>query len=98
MKFIGARLGMPGGPAFLWVCAGIFWPPFSYFRQGAALRLDASDPSNTLAYAVFAAFLLVVAIARRDDLLGALRSAWPILALIALAYLSAFWSDAPELV
>jgi exopolysaccharide production protein ExoQ len=98
MKFIAARLEMLVSLAFLWVCAGIFWPPFSYFRQGPALRLDASDPSNTLAYAVFAAFLVVVAIVRRDDLLGGLRSAWPVLALVALAYLSAFWSDAPELV
>ena len=27
-----------------------------------------------------------------------MRSAWPVLALVALAYLSAFWSDAPDLV
>lgn len=98
MKFIAARLEILVSLAFLWVCAGIFWPPLSYFRQGPAPRLDASDPSNTLAYVVFAAFLVVAAIAWRDDVLRGLRSAWPILALVALAYFSAFWSDAPELV
>jgi O-antigen ligase len=60
--------------------------------------LDATDSSNTIAYAMFGMFLVVVAILRRDEMLGGLRSAWPALALVALAYLSAFWSDVPNLV
>jgi len=35
---------------------------------------------------------------RRDEMLRGLRSAWPVLALVGLAYLSAFWSDVPDLV
>jgi O-antigen ligase len=98
MKFIATRLEFLFSLTFLWIVSGIFWPPFSYFNKGAAVRLDASDPSNTVAYAIFAAFLAVVAIVRRDEMLRGLRSAWPVLALVALAYLSAFWSGAPDLV
>jgi exopolysaccharide production protein ExoQ len=98
MKFMATRLEVLISLAFLWIVSGIFWPPFSYFNKGAAVRLDASDPSNTVAYAVFAAFLAAVAIVRRHDMVRGLRSAWPVLALVALAYLSAFWSDAPDLV
>jgi hypothetical protein len=42
MKFIAARLEMLVSLAFLWVCAGIFWPPLSYFRLGPDVRLDES--------------------------------------------------------
>ena len=98
MKFIATRFEVLLSIAFLWIVSGIFWPPFSYFNKGAAVRLDASDLSNTVAYALFAAFLAGVAIVRRDEMLRGLRSAWPVLALVALAYLSAFWSDAPDLV
>ena len=52
--------------------------------------LDATDPSNTIAYAMFGMFLVGVAIFRHDEMLRGLRSAWPALALVGLAYLSAF--------
>jgi exopolysaccharide production protein ExoQ len=98
MKFIATRLEVLVSLAFLWIVWGIFWPPLSYFRKGTALPLDASDPSNTVAYGVFAAFLLVVSIVRRDEMLRGLRSAWPVFTLVALAYLSAFWAEVPDLV
>jgi exopolysaccharide production protein ExoQ len=98
MKFIATRLEILVCLAFLWVAAGILWPPLSYFAKTQTLPLDASDPTSTVAHAIFAGFLAVVAIARREEMLRGLRSAWPILLLVVLAYLSAFWSDAPELV
>src|SRR5262245_43477606 len=98
MKFVATRVEVLLSLAFLWIVSAILWPPVSYFNKGAAMRLDASDPSNTAAYALFAAFLAGVAVVRRAEMLRGVRSAWPVLALVALAYLSAFWSDAPELV
>jgi len=98
MKFIASRLEILISLAFLWVCAGIFWPPLSYFVKRPTLPLDSSDSTNLIAYAVFAGFLVLAAGFRREEMLRGMRLAWPILALIALAYISAFWSDAPELV
>ncbi|HEX3862380.1 MAG TPA: O-antigen ligase family protein [Stellaceae bacterium] len=97
MKFIAARVEFLVSILFLWIATGIFWPPASYFNK-TALALDASDPTSTAAHIVFIALLIVVAIVRRDDMLWALRCGWPLLPLLALAYLSAFWSDAPTLV
>jgi exopolysaccharide production protein ExoQ len=98
MKFIATRLEILMSWAFLWICTGIFWPPLSYFKMAPTPRLDASDATNLIAYALFAGFLALAAVFRRKDMLRGLRLAWPIFALLALAYLSAFWSDAPELV
>ena len=98
MKFIATRLEVLLSLAFLWITAGIFWPPLSYFKIGETVRLDAADPTNTMAYALFGAFLVLVAIVRRAEMLRGLRSAWPVFGLVARAYLSAVWSAAPDLV
>jgi hypothetical protein len=43
MKFIATRLEILVCLAFLWVAAGILWPPLSYFAKTQTLPLDASD-------------------------------------------------------
>ena len=90
MKFIATRVEVLFSLLFLWITAGIFWPPLSYFKPADMHSLDATDPSNTIAYAMFGMFLVGVAIFRHDEMLRGLRSAWPALALVGLAYLSAF--------
>lgn len=97
MKFIGSQLEVVVGFFFLCLAAGIFWPPVSYFSKTTA-AFDAADPVNTAAHAALLAFLAIVSVTRRHEMLAALRASWLVLALVALAYLSAFWAPAPELV
>lgn len=96
MKFIARPLEILFAALFLLITQGVFWPPISYLSKKAA-PLDASDPISATAHAVLILFLVVVTVARWPAMLDAARRAW-LLLLLALAYLSAFWSDAPELV
>jgi O-antigen ligase len=98
MKFIGVRLEVLVSFFFLWVCEGLVWPPNQYLAQKKLLPLDATDPIATAAHALFLGALIVACVVRREQMLSAMRCGWPILALLAYAFLSAFWADAPELV
>ncbi|MBV9825876.1 MAG: O-antigen ligase family protein [Alphaproteobacteria bacterium] len=97
MKFIATRLEIVVAFVYLWICAGILWPPTPYFSQTAP-ALDASDPAGLIAHTMFLGVLLLAGVFRRRQMLLAMRCSWPILMILALAFLSAFWSDAPELV
>lgn len=97
MKFICSRFEVAISVLFLFVVEGIFWPPVSYFTKTTA-AFGATDPVNTAVHAALLGFLAVVIVTRRQEMLAALRTSWLVLALVALAYLSAFWAPAPELV
>lgn len=97
MKFICSQLEVVVSVLFLFVIEGIFWPPVSYFTKTTA-AFDTADPVNTAVHAALLGFLAVVLVIRRQEMLAALRASWLVLALVALAYLSAFWAPAPDLV
>jgi exopolysaccharide production protein ExoQ len=82
---------------FLVLFAGIMWPPDAYFSaplppQGASNIYDFSE------FAALLAFLALGFFVWRRDLPRLAVWAWPVLALAALAFLSAFWSEEPSLV
>jgi exopolysaccharide production protein ExoQ len=79
------------------ISEGVFWPPEAYF-SGAPDQVPTSDPYSTAFNAVLIAFLAVACLVRADTVGPLLRSAWPMLPLLALAYLSAYWSPAPDVV
>ncbi len=83
--------------AFLAIFAGIFWPP-NAFMSDKAVPEGVSNTYDFTAFSVLAAFLVVVIFVRRAELGRLARSAWPVLALCGLAFLSAFWADDPALV
>src|ERR1051325_4401551 len=97
MRFIGTRLEVLVSVFFLCVAESIFWPPFSYFNK-TPFAFDASDPVNAAAHSTLLAFLAVAGFLRREQMLSGLRASWLIMLLVALAFLSAFWSPAPEVV
>lgn len=97
MQYIARPIETLLAAAFLLVMQGVLWPPITYFSKKSA-RLDASDPISAAMHAALIGFVIVVALVRWRAMREALRSAWLLLLLVALAFLSAFWSDAPELV
>jgi O-antigen ligase len=97
MKFIAQPLEILFAAVFLLIIQGVFWPPISYLSTKAA-PLDASDPISATAHWLLIGFLVAVVAAHWPAMRDAVRSAWLLLLLVGLAYLSAFWSDAPELV
>lgn len=97
MKFIGVRLEVLISVFFLMIFQGIFWPPNSFFAD-PTMPLDASDPYSSSASAALLGFLAIAKFARREEMWELVRPAWPILALVGLAFVSAFWSEAPYLV
>jgi O-antigen ligase len=96
MKFISTRLEALFSIVVIMAFSGTFWPPNSYFAT-PTLPLDASDPYSAALSGVLIGFLIAAGFARRDAVRGLLRPAWPILAMLALAFVSAFWSDDPAL-
>ena len=97
MKFIGSRLEILVSVFFIMAFQGIFWPPNSFILD-PTMPLDASDPYSASASTAIIVFLVVAGFARREEVLQLVRPAWPILLLLSLAFVSAFWSDAPLLV
>lgn len=97
MKFICSQLEVAISVLFLFVVESIFWPPLSYLTKATA-TFNKADPLNTAVHAALLGFLSIVGVVRRREMLAALRASWPVLALVALAYLSALWAAAPELV
>ncbi len=79
------------------ISEGVLWPPEAYF-SGAPDQLPTSDPYSTAFSAVLIGFLAVACLLRADRLGPLLRTAWPMLPLLALAYISAYWSPVPDLV
>jgi exopolysaccharide production protein ExoQ len=97
MKFLSTRFEVLVSIGFLFIVEAIFWPPVSYFTK-TTVAFDASDPVNLVAHSGLLAFLAIVIVVRREQMLAALRAAWLVVLLAVLAYLSAFWSAAPDLV
>jgi exopolysaccharide production protein ExoQ len=97
MKFVLSHLERIAVFALLVIATGVFWTPSTYFA-GDRAQLWANDPYSTVFNAVLIAFLAVACLARADAVLPLLRAAWPIAPLLALAYLSAYWSQFPDVV
>jgi exopolysaccharide production protein ExoQ len=96
MKFIADRFEGSFVVLFLLISLGLFWPPSAYFGGVAALA-GKSDPYNAATFALLAGFLTIGCVVRRDRMLRLLYCAWPVLALVGLAFLSTYWSEAPDL-
>ena len=96
MKFLLDRLEGICIALFLAVCIGLFWPPNTYFGQANPLAGE-SDPYHATVFALLAVLIAAGFLARFEALSRLLVSAWPALMLVALAFLSAFWSAAPSL-
>ena len=84
--------------AYLIVFAGIMWPPDAYFTGEPVIPQGGSNIWDFMEFALLLPFLAIGFYARRRELPWLVVCAWPVLALAALAFLSAFWSDAPALV
>lgn len=97
MKVLAHRVEQLAVLVLLILAEGVFWPPDQYLGSNQA-DLFAKDPYNTGLYAALIAFLAMACSGRAGAILRLLRSAWPLLPLLALAYLSAFWSSAPDVV
>jgi O-antigen ligase len=98
MNFICRQIEVVVSVAFLCIAEAILWPPGSYFSNSGTPTFDVSDPLNLAVHAALLGFLAIVMVVRRHEMLAALRVAWLVMLLVALAYLSAFWSPAPDLV
>ncbi len=96
MKFLLDHLEGACVAAFLAICIGLFWPPDAYFGQANPLAGE-SSPYHVVAFALLAVLLAGGIVGRFGRFSRLLRGAWPALALVALAFISTFWSEAPEL-
>src|SRR5712691_5050024 len=96
MKFLLDHIEGACVAAFLAICIGLFWPPDAYFGQANPLAGE-SNPYHVIAFALLAVLLAGGIVGRFRRFSRLLRGAWPALALVALAFISAFWSEAPEL-
>jgi exopolysaccharide production protein ExoQ len=83
---------------FLVLFAGIMWPPNTYFAGESLTPQGTSNIYDFLEFALLVPFLALGFLAARRELPRLAVWAWPVLALAALAFLSAFWSDEPALV
>lgn len=98
MNFITARVERLATFVFLLIAAGVFWPPDRYLTNDHMSHQGASDIFDSTAFASLAVFLVIAFAARWKETLRLLRCAWPVLALIGLAFISAYWSEDPALV
>ena len=98
MSFIVPRLERLATFVFLLIVAGVFWPPDSYLVSDHMSHQGVSNTFDFIAFVALAIFLGIVFAARWQETLRLMRCAWPILALVGFAFLSAFWSDDPSLV
>jgi O-antigen ligase len=97
MKFLLTRLEVLLSIFFLVDCQSLFLPPVPYFTNTMG-SYDASDPFSAAVNIGMIALVGIGGFIRRDQMLPLLRPAWPILAMLVLAYASAFWSEDPLLV
>jgi O-antigen ligase len=88
------------GTTFLYLVlfAGVMWPPDAYFSGGMVTPQGASNIYDFLEFAILVPFLGLGFLAWRRDFPQLMRCAWPVLALCAFAFLSAYWSDDPSIV
>ena len=98
MKRLGINAERAVTFAYLIVFAGIMWPPDAYFSGESLAPQGSSNIWDFMEFALLLPFLVIGFWVRRRDLPWLVAGAWPVLALAALAFLSAFWSDAPALV
>lgn len=98
MNFLAVRVERLATFIFLLVCAGVFWPPDSYLVSDHMAHQGASNPYDFANFVALAGFLAVGFAARWRESLRLFVCAWPVLALVLVAFLSAFWSDDPSLV
>jgi exopolysaccharide production protein ExoQ len=98
MNFITARIERLATFVFLLIVAGVFWPPNVYLTNDHLSHQGGSNIFDSSAFAALAVFLIVAFAARWQETLRLLRCAWPVLALVGLAFVSAYWSEDPWLV
>lgn len=98
MNFITARIERLATFVYLLIAVGIFWPPDRYLTNDHMSHQGASDPFDSTAFASLAVFLTIAFAARWKETLRLLKCAWPVLALIGFAFISAYWSEDPALV
>jgi O-antigen ligase len=98
MNFITARIERLATFVFLLIAAGVFWPPDSYLVSDHMAHQGASNVYDFSAFVALGSFLIIAFAARWQETLRLLRCAWPVLVLIAFAFISAFWSEDPGLV
>jgi O-antigen ligase len=96
MKILADRLEGLIVSLFLLITLGLFWTPNAYFGTVTALSGE-SNPYSAASFAVLAGILAIGCVVRRDRILRLLYCAWPVFALVGLAFLSAYWSEAPYL-
>jgi O-antigen ligase len=97
MKILARHFDQLAVFILLIISEGVFWPPEAYF-SGAPDQLPTSDPYSTAFSAALFGFLAVACLLRADTVGPLLRTAWPMLPLLVLAYLSAYWSPVPDVV
>jgi O-antigen ligase len=94
-----ARLAERGATfVLLLLFAGIMWPPDAYFAGAAVSPQGTSNIYDFSEFASLLGFLVLGFLVRRRELPQLALCAWPVLALAALAFVSAYWSDEPSLV
>lgn len=98
MRFLAHQFDRVAVLILLIITEGVFWPPDAYFSAATGQLPRGSDPYSIAFNAALIAFLALAYFVRSKETLPVLRSAWPILPLLTLAYLSALWSVAPDIV
>lgn len=83
---------------YLILFAGIMWPPDAYFSGGMVTPQGQSNLYDFLEFALLIPFLALGFFSLRRDALQVAWCAWPVLALVLLAFLSAYWSEDPSIV
>src|ERR1700683_3683821 len=83
---------------FLVAFAGSMWAPDTWFLGTPQTPAGGSNIYDFLEFAALLPFVALGLLAQRRELPGLALAAWPALALVLFAFLSAFWSDDPALV
>ena len=80
----------------------MFWPPNSYFigtrTSAQAAAAGGTNIFNSVAFAALAGFLGIGILVHWRKFPRLMSCAWPALLMVAFAFLSAVWSDDPDLV
>ncbi|MGH7095718.1 MAG: O-antigen ligase family protein, partial [Stellaceae bacterium] len=98
MRFLNERTERLITYVYLLILANVFWPPDGYLVDPSGANQGASDRYDSTAFALLAVFLGIALLARWQQTLRLLRLGWPVMVLIGLAFLSAFWAEVPILV
>ncbi|HZT87457.1 MAG TPA: O-antigen ligase family protein [Stellaceae bacterium] len=79
------------------IYSGTFWPLDVYFGVGN-LALEGFSIFSRTEVVLLTIFLVVTGFLRRGEIMRVLWLGWPVLLLVGIAFLSAFWAEAPLLV